>query len=79
MPALAEPSRRFSVHVRHASHHSRILEEATFEAAAVAYVEHFHSPIGTQNEVRIVVRDVENGHEHCFQIDLEGGAPAACE
>ena len=71
-------SRRFSVHARHVeAHHARVLEERSFEAAAVAYVEELHA-IGDEHEISVIVRELDSGHEHCFRIDLESGETAAC-
>jgi hypothetical protein len=77
---MAKPltsSRRFSVHARDlGAHHARVLEESSFEAAAVAFVEDLHgAPTG---EISIVVRDLETGHDHCFHIDLTSGETTAC-
>lgn len=70
---------RFSVHARHVDrHHARILEETSFEAAAIAYVEHLDVPPGEDDEVSVVVRNLEDGHEHCFRVDLETGAVGSC-
>ena len=77
MPPAAEP-RRFRVHARHVeAHHARVLEERSFEAAAVAYVEDLHA-VSDEPEISVIVREVESGHEHCFRIDLETGETAAC-
>jgi hypothetical protein len=73
-------ARRFSVRARHADgHHARILEEASFEAAAVAYLEGL-AEIGADDatDLRVIVRELESGHEHCFTIDLETGETAPC-
>jgi hypothetical protein len=72
--------RRFSVCARHIDrHHARIVEEASFEAAAVAYVEDFAvAADGEDHELSVVVRDIEDGHEHCFRIDLDTGETAPC-
>ena len=72
--------RRFSVHARHVDrHHARIVEEASFEAAAVAYVEDFSlATDDDDHEISVVVRDLEDGHEHCFRIDLDTGETAPC-
>jgi hypothetical protein len=79
MTQVAGETRQFSVHARHVdSHHARVLEEASFEAAAIAYVEDFHPPVGDQDEISVIVREVGTGHEHCFTIDLETGATAPC-
>ena len=77
MPQAPEP-RRFSVHARHVeAHHARVLEERSFEAAAVAYVEDLHA-IGEAHEISVIVRELDSGHEHCFHIDLDTGDTAAC-
>jgi Family of unknown function (DUF5961) len=80
MSEVAEETRQFSVHARHVdSHHVRVLEEKSFEAAAVAYVEDFHPPLTDAHEISVVVREVGTGHEHCFRIDLESGETAPCD
>jgi hypothetical protein len=77
MPAAAA-DRQFRVHARHLdSHHARTLSEASFEAAAVAYVEDLHSP-GDDPEVSVIVVELASGHEQCFIIDLETGEAAPC-
>ncbi len=69
---------RFRVYARHVEpDHARTLEERSFEAAAVAYVEDLHD-LGGQQEVSVIVRDLDSGHEHCFRIDLESGAASSC-
>ena len=79
MTQVTGETRQFSVYARHVdSHHARILEEVSFEAAAVAYVEDFHPPITEDTEVSIIVREVGTGHEHCFRINLESGETAPC-
>jgi hypothetical protein len=77
MPQAAESLRRFSVHARHVDrHHARVVEEASYEAAAVAYVEDFHPPLGAEREISVIVRDLADGHEQCFRIDLDSGETA---
>jgi len=72
-------TRQFSVHARHVDgHDARALEEASFEAAAIAYVEDFHPPVGDDPEISVIVREVGTGHEHCFRIDLASGETAPC-
>ena len=79
MSEASEPNRRFSVHARHVDrHHARVVEETSFEAAAVAYVEDFHPPVGEDNEISVIVRDLQGGGEHCFRIDLDSGEAAPC-
>jgi hypothetical protein len=74
-----QETRSFSVHARHIdAHHARTVEESSFEAAAVAYVEDFHPPVTDEPDISVIVRDVASGHEHCFRIDLETGDAAPC-
>ena len=71
-------TRRFSVHARHDDRHrARVVNELSFEAAAVAYVEDLQHG-SADAEISLVVRDLESGHEHCFLIDLETGETAPC-
>ncbi len=71
--------RQFNVHARHVDpHHARRIEEASFEAAAVAYVEDFHPPLMDGHEISVIVREVGTGQEHCFRIDLDSGDTAPC-
>jgi hypothetical protein len=79
MNQVVGKTRQFSVHARHVDrHHARLLEEVSFEAAAVAYVEDFHLTIGDENEISVIVREIGTGHEHCFRIDLASGETAPC-
>ena len=76
--AQTQDTRRFAVHARHVdAHHARTLEERSFEAAAVAYVEDLHD-LGAEHEISVIVREIDSGHEHCFRIDLETGETASC-
>ena len=77
MPQATE-IHRFSVHARHLdTHHARTLEECSFEAAAVAYIEDLHA-IDDEEEISVIVRDIDSGHEHCFRVNLGSGATTAC-
>jgi hypothetical protein len=79
MTQVAGETRQFSVHARHVgNHHARVVQETSFEAAAVAYLEDLHPPMTDDHEISVVVREVGTGHEHCFRIDLESGETAAC-
>ena len=79
MTQVLEEPRRFSVHARHVdAHHARVLEERSFEAAAVAYVEDFSPPVSDDREISVIVRDLGSGHQHCFRIDLDTGDAAPC-
>lgn len=80
MTQPAPRNRTFRVHARHIDpHYARTLEEPTFEAAAVAYVEDYDAVTTLGEEaMNIIVRDLENGHEHCFRINLETGETQPC-
>jgi hypothetical protein len=79
MSPLSTETRTFRVHARHLGvHRARTLQELSFEAAAVAYVEDLHELHPQAEAISIVVLEVESGHEHCFTIDLESGETAPC-
>jgi hypothetical protein len=72
-------NRTFRVHARHVGgHNARTLKEPSFEAAAVTYVEDLHELPGDVDEISVIVREVETGHEHCFRIDLDSGETSPC-
>lgn len=80
-PAAAHGAHQFRVHARDVdAHHARLVEESSFEAAAVAYVEDFDLvvPITDDHEISVIVREVHTGHEHCFKINLDTGQPEPC-
>ena len=79
MPQAQPSVRRFSFHACHVDrHHARVVQEPSFEAAAVAYLEDFHLETGDEPEIRVIVHELETGHEHCFTVDLESGETAPC-
>jgi hypothetical protein len=81
MTHAAASTRRFRVHARHLDrHHTRFVEERSFEAAAVAYLETFDLPAleGEELVVQVIVHDTGTGHEHCFRLDLETGDTKPC-
>jgi hypothetical protein len=74
MAHVPPETRTYRVHARHVdAHHARMLQEPSFEAAAVAYVEDLHELPANTGELSIIVHDVESGHEHSFTVDLERG------
>ncbi|HEY2051118.1 MAG TPA: DUF5961 family protein [Caulobacteraceae bacterium] len=76
---MTPAERNFRVHSRHQTRaHARILAEVSFEAAAVAFVEHFAPAPDEGTEIAIHVLELDTGVEHCFRIDLETGATAPC-
>ena len=62
-----------------AGHRPRVLTEPSFEAAALAYVEDWPHTIDDNPEVRVIVRDLESGREHCFCVDLGTGQADDCD
>jgi hypothetical protein len=79
MTSPAPVNHTYSVYARHLdAHHARIVEQPSFEAAAVAYSEDLHVAPENGGEVSIIVRDVASGHEHCFKVDLGSGETASC-
>lgn len=72
-------AREFRVHARHVdNHHARLVREASFEAAAVAYLEDFPPAPADGQEVSVIVQDVASGRQHCFSVDLETGETSPC-
>jgi hypothetical protein len=77
----AESNRRFRVYARDmGSHQSRVIEESSFEAAAIAFVEAFDfmAPLEDDAELRVIVHEVGTGHEHCFKLNLDTGETTPC-
>lgn len=58
-------------------HPTRIVEEPTFEAAAVTYIEDFVASPPVP-ELRLFVTDIEDGHQHCFMLDTDTGELETC-
>ena len=79
MSQTIESMRRFRVFAcPDGGHEARVLEEASFEAAAVAYAEAYALPLEREQEVAIVVHELGTGREHCFKIDLTSGDTIPC-
>ncbi len=75
----ADNLRTFKVRARHDDiHHGRVVKEPTFEAAAIAYVEHLSLTTADEPQISVIVHDVQSGHEHCFRIDVDTGETKAC-
>ncbi|HEY1750589.1 MAG TPA: DUF5961 family protein [Caulobacteraceae bacterium] len=72
--------RQFHVHVRDASHRGLLFEEASFEAAAIAFTERWMHDDWSEWVV-FVVRDVETGHECSFRVEFapDGQSPGAIQ
>ena len=79
MAETARETHRFRVHARDVDHHyGRVVEEASFEAAAMAYLDDFAEVGADGEEISVIVRNLDDGHEHCFTIDLATGETAPC-
>jgi hypothetical protein len=73
-------TRLFRVHARHpGAPHTHVVTEASFEAAAVAYLEVWACEATEDGTASVVVRDLASGHEHCFRLDLDTGVMAPCD
>jgi hypothetical protein len=73
-------TRLFRVQARHLeAAHARVVTEASFEAACVAWLEAWPGEIGADPVISVVVRDLATGCEHCFGVDLDTGAQAPCD
>ncbi len=71
--------RRFRIHAGHVDrHHAVFVDEESFEAAVVAFVEDHPADAETGDEMRVIVHDVATGHEHCFMVDLATGETSSC-
>lgn len=78
-PSAPPTARRFLVRARHGDpHHARMVEDVSFESAAVAYVEDFDATPDADGAINIIVSDLESGHQHCFRVDLDSGETSAC-
>jgi hypothetical protein len=72
-------TRSFHVHARHLDRHkARVINEPTFEAAAISYVEDLPAMLTEELEISVVVHDIESGREHCFRVDLNTGDTMLC-
>jgi hypothetical protein len=70
-------ARLFRVQARHPeAPHARLVTEASFEAAAVAWLEAWPCEIGSGATISVLVRDLDTGCERCFGVDLDTGASA---
>ena len=76
--ALAE-IRTFVVHplddVRHGAHR---VSGASFEDAAMTFVEIWHPAPDSDGEVSVIVQEDDTGRRHCFRIDMGSGATEPC-
>ena len=77
--ASQKAQRRFSVHsAEDAPSRAYLVEGASFEDAALQFVEHRHLP-ADGDEAALLVEDCETGERQCFRIDLETGETGPCD
>ena len=78
MSDTASDLRRFRVRALHDDiHHGRVVSEPSFEAAAIAFVEHMPMPADAGPAISVIVHDIHTGHEHRFRIDIGTGEPVS--
>ena len=72
-------ARTFIVHAcadgRGAGHR---IQGGSFEEAAVAFVEIWRPAVSIDGDIKVIVRDAEDGREHCFLVDVFEGEVAPC-
>jgi hypothetical protein len=67
--------RRFRVHAGHIDkHHAVLVEEDSFEAAVVAFVEDHPAAADTDAEMRVIVHEVASGHESRAAMSIASGS-----
>ena len=72
--------RRFAVHAAHEDRgREHTVEGASFEDAAVAFVETWHPTVDAEGDVQVIVTDCETGRQHCLRIDVDTGEAAPCD
>jgi hypothetical protein len=78
MPLDAADLRSFSVHGQaDAPSHCHLVEGASFEDAALHFLQLFHPAANADDAVSLIVEDCATGQ--CFRIDLETGETAPCD
>jgi hypothetical protein len=79
MPA-AQAHHRYTAHAAHEDrHHGHTVEAASFEEAAVAFVEAWHPAVDADGDVSVIVVEADSGHQQCFRVDLDGGDARPCD
>jgi hypothetical protein len=75
---MADAEHSYLVHLKPEGGRRRI-EGASFEDAALAYLEACHPPADAEGEVSLIVREETSGAEQCFRIDMETGRTEPCD
>lgn len=68
----------YRVHAHDDRSHGHAVEAASFEDAAITFVEMWRPPVDAGNEVSVIVREADSGLELCYRIDLDSGDAAPC-
>jgi hypothetical protein len=71
--------RAFTVHAQDDARRGHRVEGASFEDAAIAFVELWSPEPDADGDVSVIVREIETGVRHCFRIDLGSGETAPCD
>jgi len=68
----------YLVRPRHDARHGHVVEAASFEEAAVAFVERWSPSVDHDGDVALIVRDQGDGRELCLTLDLDSGEAKPC-
>jgi hypothetical protein len=68
----------YFVRPRDDARHGHVVEAASFEEAAVAFVERWSPPVDQEGDVALIVRDRDDGRELCLRLDVDSGEAAPC-
>lgn len=72
-------ARRFAIRSHDtASSRAQLIKGASFEDAALRFVEEFHPPPDDDDAVSLIVEDCETGERQCFTVDLATGEAGPC-
>lgn len=75
-----QPRRRFSVHsADDAPSRAALVDGASFEDAALQFVEHLHAAPDGDDQLSLLVEDCDTGERECYRIDLATGSVAPCD
>jgi len=71
---------RYSAYAAHdaARHCHATSEAASFEEAALDFVDRWHPAADADGEVTVIVLDRQTGREQCFTVDIGAGAAEPC-
>ncbi|RAK58443.1 hypothetical protein DJ021_00830 [Phenylobacterium hankyongense] len=72
--------RRFAVHgAAEAPSRAHMIEGASFEDAALHFVENFHPTANANDEVSLMVEACDTGERQCFRVHTDTGETAPCD